>query len=38
MTFYLTLNSWTSTGMDININFSDPLVVSKGLNPDNIVI
>jgi len=24
--------------MDININFSDPLQVSKGINRDNIVI
>ena len=38
ITFYLTLKSWTSTGMDININFSDPLQVSKGINRDNIVI
>jgi hypothetical protein len=38
MTFYLTLKSWTSSGMDINMNFSDPLVVSGGLNPDNIVV
>jgi hypothetical protein len=38
VTFYLTLKSWTSSNMEINMNFSDPLAVSDGINPDNIVV
>lgn len=35
--YYLELISWTETNMEIFVNFTDPLIVSKGNNQDRIV-
>jgi len=32
------LLNWTSTGMSLMLNFSNPLVVSKGINLDEALI
>lgn len=32
--YYLELEDWTETYLDIFVNFTDPMQISKGLNAD----
>ena len=35
--YYLTLQSWTENGMEIQVNFTNPLIISKGAKPDKLI-
>ena len=35
--FYLELTKWDSEGLDVYINFTKPLVISKGIDQDQII-
>lgn len=35
--FYLELKSWTEEGMDVFVNFIDPLLISRGVSPDEVI-
>ena len=36
--FYLQLEEWTEYGMLVFINFTNPLIISKGLRPDQVIV
>ena len=36
--FFVSIEDWTDRGMQLLINFTSPLVVSKGRNEDAIII
>ena len=37
MGFFVELESWTDEGMNMTYNFTNPLLVSKGIHPDYIL-
>ena len=37
MQFFIELEAWYETGMNISISFTNPLLVSKGIHPDFIL-
>lgn len=36
--FYSELKEWTEDAMAIEVNFTNPLIVSKGIRPDQIIL
>ena len=36
--YYLTLTEFTSNRVQVNVNFTDPTVISKGFNPDQVLV
>jgi len=36
--YFLELTDWTETHLDILVNFTDPMMISKGLQSDQVII
>ena len=38
ISYFLELKNWTHTGMEVQVNFTDPLLISKGELVDSVLV